>query len=860
MKNIPTEPRPENDVQPDIQPDAKPEPTTINFREAKISIAVDVSGSTYGKVIEAERRAMRGIATLLPNDLQHNVDILPWSDVAEAPISVDDIEDLDPWGDTDPNVILQHNSSLRALQASSFWFLMTDGEIQEDDVKIFGRNLLKSGIHGKACVTCIFGETTQPPADCDITVGLSVFAISPHSAFLFTDVDSGVTYVLQTKGCFNALLPRKTRNPKLDYDTKWEDLPRTSYENLSRVSIAAPEEVAADEIILQDRTKLNLNELLKNQAPTEDTIALVLDNEDNLKSVTLSAKIQGRSADLVNWLDNVEGTSSVPGIEIAKEVLAAECQSVSEPDNEEGNLESSQLVADVRKRLSSALDDGVDLSTAERKAKRKQVLSVIPETISIPPPPNPSGHGRRRSSTGWARRVSDSSVQKASNNIGSFDEEAELPRYNQPRDAAEFPPYLPGPAVPGFQMIDDKRTHNGRCVYCEKDSTTISLLLKRPISEMVTKDFPLPNSNTRLLYPLTMGNYRETDVICSYTACDRCAFASLPKGGKTLGDDQASAVLPLVSFTGNSDAWLETINVGTQRRFDRSDLPLVFLAIIFTKLERLLAEDDQFANLQTRKALEWAAETLQTEVILQRPKTSQKDPFGAGAMQELLLKAFNDIKTGAVQSLLLEYPLDGFIVANAALSNSRFKSKFSKETRRSLVFIKFLYYVTEKYHLFSTSNHSVSIELAKRSILQIGESSTSRSLFKLQTLRESSVQFSSMAQLQEKVRFIRRNSSSVRLSVSISDLSDTFLLEDADLANFRRLGALFNWIESQASHAIALFLHYLLRQKYTADDNTPLTSHFQNLRQIPNIRRMLNDPRDLSPKKVAQMIRDLPML
>jgi hypothetical protein len=45
-----------------------PKPAPL-FRQAKISIAVDVSGSTYGNVIEKEVKAIRSICSLFPSSL-----------------------------------------------------------------------------------------------------------------------------------------------------------------------------------------------------------------------------------------------------------------------------------------------------------------------------------------------------------------------------------------------------------------------------------------------------------------------------------------------------------------------------------------------------------------------------------------------------------------------------------------------------------------------------------------------------------------------------------------------------------------------------------------------------------------------
>ncbi len=192
-----------------------PHSSTSLFRESKISIAVDVSGSTYGAGLTAEVRAIRDICSLFPRPARSDISILPWSDYAAQSITLNDLDELDPDGGTKPSVLLNDADCRYKLQRSSFWCLMTDGDVLDPDVRQFARELVEYGLHSLACVIAIFGEREQTPANCNVSVGLSVFAVSPHCAFLYTDIESNETYVLQTKGCFSTLLPKGKSNPKL---------------------------------------------------------------------------------------------------------------------------------------------------------------------------------------------------------------------------------------------------------------------------------------------------------------------------------------------------------------------------------------------------------------------------------------------------------------------------------------------------------------------------------------------------------------------------------------------------------------------------------------------------------------------
>ncbi|EPS35210.1 hypothetical protein H072_11388 [Dactylellina haptotyla CBS 200.50] len=240
----------------------------IPFREAKISVAVDTSGSTYGTGLKAEKAAIREIFSLLPPTIKSSTKILPWSDRLKKIVGIDQLDSLSSNGGTDPNVLLSNDASRYELQNCSFWFLMTDGEIFDHEVHKFAKSLLEYGLHGLACVVSVFGDRRQLPAKCNISVGLSVFAVSPHCLFLYTDERTSETFILQTKGIFSALLPEGTEPPTLLTQTRWEDLPQTSYEDFSRIQIPPSQTVSKNDVILSDNTRINISELLEKTSLT----------------------------------------------------------------------------------------------------------------------------------------------------------------------------------------------------------------------------------------------------------------------------------------------------------------------------------------------------------------------------------------------------------------------------------------------------------------------------------------------------------------------------------------------------------------------------------------------------------------
>ena len=177
------------------------------FGDLSICIAIDISGSTYGKTLRKEIGAVQKICSLLSPRNENPVRLLPWCDEALPPIFLPKeskkMKTLQSGGGTNPKVLYSSATSLRALSSCVLWFLFTDGHIENSLVQDFAIATAELGLHGLACIIVIFGSTlVGPPANCNISVGFATYAVTPDCLFLFQDVPSGSLSILQAKGRF----------------------------------------------------------------------------------------------------------------------------------------------------------------------------------------------------------------------------------------------------------------------------------------------------------------------------------------------------------------------------------------------------------------------------------------------------------------------------------------------------------------------------------------------------------------------------------------------------------------------------------------------------------------------------------
>jgi hypothetical protein len=164
--------------------------------------------------------------------------------------------------------------------------------------------------------------------------------------------------------------------------------------------------------------------------------------------------------------------------------------------------------------------------------------------------------------------------------------------------------------------------------------------------------------------------------------------------------------------------------------------------------------------------------------------------------------------------------------------------------------------LVENVCAYLKENGEVQLHASKNLVLLMDDPSGPRSLFRWNSVRQFSIIFKNVEELRKHLRE-RVAPVAYKLSVTVSDLVDTPLLSAANLADFRRLGVLSNWIESQTGHAVAIFVHHLLRVDF--GDCSP-EEVFQRLRYDPGVKEALADPAKLSARDVELVIKSLPPL
>lgn len=283
---------------------------THPLKELKSCIAIDTSGSTYGRTLEVELDAIQQISRLYGPNNPNLLSVLPWNHTTiDSPITLPrdsrDLRSVKSDGGTQPVSLYRNEKYFKCLQDSSVWFLFTDGQIAMSDVESFSSRTKTLGLHGTACVIVIYGRAFKPPGDEDITVGVSVYAHAPDSMLLYHDYVSNKLYILQALGCFGILLPPGQSNPPLDRTTTWHNLPQTTYGDLARVNIPSPQKLSEDELRLSDGLVVNVEELLTGNAP----LAIrqkIANNIDHINTIVLSETTRGRSTNVNKWLRNEE--------------------------------------------------------------------------------------------------------------------------------------------------------------------------------------------------------------------------------------------------------------------------------------------------------------------------------------------------------------------------------------------------------------------------------------------------------------------------------------------------------------------------------------------------------------------------
>lgn len=749
--------------------------TFQNLGSLPICVAIDKSGSTYGKTLEAEISVVQEICRLRSPNNNHPIYLLPWCDETLEPIKLPEetvaMQSLVGGGGTDPGVLYSSTAYLKAIQDSGVWFLLTDGLIQDSLVENFALKTAKLRLHNKSCVVIVFDSfNSGPPAACNISVGIATYAVAPNCLFLFHDIPTSKVRIMQAKGSFNKLLPMTNHEhvqPVLNKYTTWAELPRMAYEDISRIQLASVRALDEQEVALADGLIVKMPDLLSGRADPE-TVEKIVRDDDNLKSIVLASMTRGTGKDLEAWLESQQ--KPMPKMSGSRFDVNGEAQkAVAQLLEALSNHAEEAVIESLRESLRSAHEANLRVFKKERAWEYE----------------NYEGHRHHNKRVKNAHRIKKN--KDAEYNLWTYGQNA-FPMDDSDEEDMVLKDLHGSTSVdpifmPGFTRKEPIDEFTGSCMLCHRTSV-LALLLKSP-PNLPTANFPRQGSYSKLTFPLAMGSFAEMDIISYFVCCDCCAY-HLSRNGTGLDGETITGALCLVGINDNQGAWLEKLETAVKGRFEIKDLWTVCIAI----LDRMLAENGSRNiamgdNSLFRDSARWSIRRLVK--VAQVPSTLS--PAFGNAQNSSKLTYLNEILTdrnftdpghaGNVDIYLLRYPVQGFMAIFRLL-----RDHMAKEQLQTVLFQRLLFRLMEVF--FSEK----------------GPSATSASnkvhLDEILCLDRNQAGAGSSIRLQQNIV----------INVAIAELAKHNLVEPELLSSFQTLPE-FEDVEKQTGPAVSVFLHHL---------------------------------------------------
>ncbi|KAK0708471.1 hypothetical protein B0H67DRAFT_556948 [Lasiosphaeris hirsuta] len=507
------------------------------LRETPITFAVDVSGSTSGGTLREETNAILAIVSAFdPPSVALQSLILPWSHMAFRPVTLAGIDSLESRGGTNPAVLLDDHTCKTRLQGADLWFLMTDGLIEDPVVRQFANALPKAGIHGTACVIILFGHADTSPFDCNVSVGMSVFAVAPHCIFLFHDVQTARVFVFQAKGCFSSLLPSQKLFAAFGKSTRWDDLVQINYSDLAGVKVPTATKLSMDVIQLPDGRQFDMTDIYNNCLSEAAKLDLLSDYSA-LDVILLAAKTRGKDNEIRAWISKSRslGNSKDPSWLERQDIGAQAKGSLTSLINQalspnlngaDPNILWQQLRAynpTLHFFKAQLLDRHFQnwrqfqLSVQENDALFQNVNEAVNEVLDTiqayqnsPPspallkpmstPPIPRAFGADD------YMLENRPAQQRSSPLSPV--RTMEPRHYQPVRESNllFLPGYKGKRAASRRMGSIPGSNYGTCPTCEETDIIHVLLLQRNAEGEETPGFPPTDSRSKHKYPMVLGN------------------------------------------------------------------------------------------------------------------------------------------------------------------------------------------------------------------------------------------------------------------------------------------------------------------------------------------------------------------
>ncbi|RAH56562.1 hypothetical protein BO85DRAFT_489346 [Aspergillus piperis CBS 112811] len=739
MRDLPLRPRDPPTTAADISEKTRELPL---LGQLPLTFAVDVSGSTKGIVLRKETDAITKFWRSMSPELVPLSTILPWSKTALPSMEISQVEELYVSGGTDPGVLLQSSRCTSKLQDASLWFLLTDGIIREHRIQKFANAIYNAGIHGTACVIILFGERYESPFDCDVSVGISVFAAAPHCIFLFSDVETDIVYVLQAKGTFSNILPAGREFSSFGEWTRWEDLVTITYEDLLRVEVPLPVKLSGDMVPLSDGTQFDLISIYTGSISETDTLTLISDYSA-LDVILVAATTRGQRDIVRRWImdsclalqshlndnmllpvEDIGGKATKIFVDLVRkfDTLALDTpeprnlwqalhrsNSLSEFGPTKSNLRGQHhqnWISNVKAThlVSSMMEYELEEVLIRLSALSLHARSMHPNNLT--PMTSPDSGDTSSYEARSTRRAKRHSSLVGVRSVSHLSESGQLSHDATPESRDHKCLFLTG--FKGhrhrFEEAFGELSYYQTCPICGQKDSIQCLLLRINTSSDVTPSLPRINSGyVEQGYSIVLGSsYPGTDIILPLTSCDACAFILLNVGVLPNGE-RVDAALPLVPLDedGNRQQWVQVLNRVYQHRFHDGLTLVAFLSSVCSEIDKIAKEEGASSGLM--ECLKWCCRAISkldgvavnAGLLPAANPWSTIDPHSV-TLQQYLVGRFSDPwhERYTCAPPLLAYPIEGFV---AIVRLASLTENITSPMIELCVWKRLLYHITEQY-------------------------------------------------------------------------------------------------------------------------------------------------------------------
>lgn len=606
------------------------------IRDMEICLAIDISGSTVGAPLEAEIEAVRKFLDLRDDTSKKHLkmSLLPWTITPHHLIPLPEpvhklLELLNPDSGTAPSCLYNSTEYVSALQKCNLWFLLTDGAVDEEELKAFTRATMQHGTHAKTCIVVLFGFENDycQPGDLDVSTGISVFSLASDALYLFHDIPTGQVYILQAKGVFKTLLGTHPQ-AVFTVDLDWDMLPKTTYASLGTVHFPSTHKKRAvldkDSIALERRLVVNPTNLYANQI-TPNLLDRVL-TPTHLRSLSIIELSLGSADALSHWLSShIKHPPEIPLMSFR-------------PDIGHKAKASLQLILQYLQdgiqgdRMSHAQSSLRKAHEANWSRHRRTVIENYHEHIT-PTVQRNSLLLEAITNINTMRRAMDA-YPKLGQPRNIFPARVAFPSQHPTNDHESFRAELATSWMPGY-LLTPNTNLIGTCPFCDRERAQMALLFKviapttfTPAGAGVRVPFKL-NSSVRTDFPKLKRGIR--DLISSTLCCDMCAYHinSRSPSQKTTG--RIIAAIPCVGFAGrddtearNADSVFSVLDSVLWGSFRKGDVKQVWMTLV---------KDSEYESMEGDlalfgQALSWFYEELSDGLALE----SLRDRVRLGAM------------------------------------------------------------------------------------------------------------------------------------------------------------------------------------------------------------------------------------